>query len=688
MNLHSCKIVAWILAGLAGLLLLALLAIRLLVDPNAHKAELQAAFLEATGRDLALAGPLQLSIFPWLAVATNDASVGNRAGFGAGPFARLGHARLGLRLWPLLSAQRLEVGPVEVSQIEVNFVVAADGRDNWSDLFEQAERTRSARTVEDDAAAESTAYELSIASLELRQARVSFRDERTAAHYVISDIELETGTLRTGKPVDVRTRLAISRNGKALGKYELETRLDGSQAGVLALVDAQGTILLPRSNGAATPIEIRAPRIQYRAATNDIDAEMIEATVGRSTLRTSLQVRQRADGPRMRGSFTVPATDPRALLRALGLTVPRTRNPRALGRLEAKGDVAYSRLQGLQFNPLSLVLDETRIDGRIAIPDLDRNSIRFDLRANAVDIDRYLPPKGTASASAQGKGAPGKAPDFTALRKLDLEGKLALDRLQLAGVDLRKVDVGLRARGGRLQVDPFRASAFSGRTSSTLTVDVRQAVPAVHLEQRIEGVDVAAMLGQLLDLRQLQGRGRANFVLDTRGLEATALFDGLHGTFDLTVEDGVLLGADLGYEIERALGAAQLRPTTAVNTGRTPFRTLHGSGTLAQRTLHHRQLEFVSDIATARGGGDVDYGRNRLDLDLTARLLKVPPGRLFGIKLSRVENVDIPLAVTGPIDAPKVSPDVNALLQAVAKSSLQQPLEGKIKQGLKDLIGL
>jgi hypothetical protein len=114
---------------------------------------------------------------------------------------------------------------------------------------------------------------------------------------------------------------------------------------------------------------------------------------------------------------------------------------------------------------------------------------------------------------------------------------------------------------------------------------------------------------------------------------------------------------------------------------------LRGRGTLAERTLRNQQIEFVSDVATVHGQGAVDYGRNHVDLDLTARLLKLPPGRMFGIKLSRVENVEIPLEVTGPIDAPKVRPDVNSLLQAVARSSVQEPVEDKIRNGLKDLLG-
>lgn len=686
---RTYRVVAWVLAGLAGLVLLGLLAIRLLVDPNAHRAEMQAAFREATGRELTLAGPLSLSVFPWLAVATSDAVVSNRPGFGEEPFARLGHARLGVRVWPLLASQRLEFGPVEVGQLELNLAVAADGSNNWSDLLERLEKKPATGPGDGGGRSEPKEFELSIASLELREASVSFRDQQTGAQYLVSGVELETGTLRPGVPVDVRTGLGVSRNGKDIGRFELETQLDATQEGVLALVDTTGTISFASSQQEdVPPIELRAPRIELRTATSDIDAAVIEATLAGTTLRTSLHFKQGRDGPQMQGSFTVPATNPRALLKSLGAPAPKTRDPKALSRFEAQGDVSFARRHGLQLQPLTLVLDDTKLDGRLAIANLDRRSVRFDLRGTSLDVDRYLAPRTSAPAAGPAKGAAGREPPFKALRELDVEGRASLDELRLAGVDLRSVEVGLQARDGRIRVDPLRAAAFGGRAASSLTLDVRGSVPAVHLEQRLENVDVAAMLGQLINVRQIQGRGRAHFVLDTQGQDADSLFRGLHGTFDLNVADGALLGADLGYEIERALGAAQLRQPTAQNTRRTDFRTLRGRGTLAGRTLRNQHLEFVSDIATVRGRGDVDYGRNHLDLDLTARLLKVPPGRMFGIKLSRVENVDIPLEVTGPIDAPKVRPDVNSLLQAIAKSSLQEPLEGKIKQGLKDLLGL
>jgi AsmA protein len=683
------KVVAWLAIGLAAACVLALLALRLLVDPNEHKQQIQAAFREATGRDLDVQGPLALSVFPTLALTTDDAAIGNRPGFEEEPFARLGHARMQVRLWPLLASRRLEFGPMEVEQLDLNLAVAADGTNNWSDLFERLPRKPAAAPGSGGPRTEpARTFELSIASLELHEARVSFRDEQSGAHYVVSDIEVETGHLRPGEPVDLRAQLALSRNGRDVGRVQVETQLEALPDGVVTLTGTAGEILLTRKQGAATPVALSAPRVEVRTATGDLDLPLLEAGAGGAIVRTSLHSSHGRDGRELRGSFTVPATNPRDLLRALRVEAPQTRDPKTLHRFAARGELFYSGPRGVRLDSLKVTLDETRLEGRLAVTDVERGALRFDLRGDALDVDRYLGRKQKAPAAAGRPGAQRRvAAPLRALRQLDVRGHASLDRLRIAGVDLQDVDVGLRANDGRIFIDPFRAGAFGGRASSSLTVDVRGDVPAVHLEQQLEDVDVAAMLGQLINLRQLSGRGHAQFVMETQGSNADALFRGLRGTFDMTVEDGALLGADLGYEIERALGAAQLRQPTATNTGRTDFRTLRGRGTLSERTLRNQQLEFVSDVATVRGRGAVDYGRNHVDLDLTARLLKLPPGRMFGIKLSRVENVAIPVEVTGPIDAPKVRPDVSSLLQAVAKSSLQDPVEDKVKKSLKDLLG-
>ncbi|MEO6185833.1 MAG: AsmA family protein, partial [Steroidobacteraceae bacterium] len=75
--MRAFKILGLSIAGLVVLLLGALLAIWLLFDPNDYKDRITAAVKESTGRTLLLPGELKLSLFPWIAVQTGEASLGN-----------------------------------------------------------------------------------------------------------------------------------------------------------------------------------------------------------------------------------------------------------------------------------------------------------------------------------------------------------------------------------------------------------------------------------------------------------------------------------------------------------------------------------------------------------------------------------------------------------------------------------
>ena len=60
------KIVAWVVGIMTALLIAAAVFIFLIFDPNKYKAEISAAVLNATGRELTFQGDLKLTFFPWL----------------------------------------------------------------------------------------------------------------------------------------------------------------------------------------------------------------------------------------------------------------------------------------------------------------------------------------------------------------------------------------------------------------------------------------------------------------------------------------------------------------------------------------------------------------------------------------------------------------------------------------------
>ncbi len=87
---------------------------------------------QSTGRELLLPGKLSLSVFPWIAIETGEASLGNPPGFGNEPFLALKRAKLSVKLMPLLKKQ-LEIGRIEIDGLDLRLKQDAAGKGNWED---------------------------------------------------------------------------------------------------------------------------------------------------------------------------------------------------------------------------------------------------------------------------------------------------------------------------------------------------------------------------------------------------------------------------------------------------------------------------------------------------------------------------------------------------------------------------
>ena len=72
-----------IIVGLLLLIVVAVVVAPLVIDPNDYREQIQSAVKNKTGRDLLINGDLSLSVFPWIGVGVNDASLSNASGFKA-----------------------------------------------------------------------------------------------------------------------------------------------------------------------------------------------------------------------------------------------------------------------------------------------------------------------------------------------------------------------------------------------------------------------------------------------------------------------------------------------------------------------------------------------------------------------------------------------------------------------------
>ena len=189
------KRLLWIVAVLVILVIGAVIAVPLVIEPRDVADELAARVKQQTGRDLVIAGEPQLSLFPWLGVDVSDLTLSQPAGFGSEPFAGIGKAQLRVKLMPLLS-KRLEMDTVVLSAVRLNLVRRADGVTNFDDLTALAgggaarrSSTESPPASAGGAAGHAQLAGLAVGGLNLLDAQVVWDDRQAGRAIIVAAID-------------------------------------------------------------------------------------------------------------------------------------------------------------------------------------------------------------------------------------------------------------------------------------------------------------------------------------------------------------------------------------------------------------------------------------------------------------------------------------------------------------------
>ncbi|SBV97728.1 exported hypothetical protein [uncultured delta proteobacterium] len=101
------------------------------INPNAFKPEIEAAALQATGKELSLQGDLSLSFFPGLRLEAGPAELKDSPSFGSESFARVEKISASVDLLPLFSG-RAEVRAITISGLRLKLAVNDKGAVNWA----------------------------------------------------------------------------------------------------------------------------------------------------------------------------------------------------------------------------------------------------------------------------------------------------------------------------------------------------------------------------------------------------------------------------------------------------------------------------------------------------------------------------------------------------------------------------
>jgi AsmA protein len=669
--MRAVKLVGIVVGCLVALLIVVLLAVRLFVNPNDYKDRIAQQVKSATGRELTLSGPLRLSVFPWIALELGPASLGNPPGFNTQPFAAVQHIAVRVKLLPLLRKE-LQIGRIEIDGLDLRLLKNAAGKGNWQDFGGSGSKSQPAST----SSGSGTLPDL--AGLEIKDSRLSYQD------MVADHVSLELGHVTSGKPIPVKLKLDLTTAPGAKpidldGQMDVTLDLEKKQYRIAPL-EISGT-LTSKQGAAPVSWKFAVPQLSADLAAQTFSAPAFTVELAALHLGGSIAGTRIVDAPSFKGAFKVDPVSLRDLMGKLGITPPVTRDPKVLARLAANGNFAYGG-NALAADALDIQLDDSRLRGKLAVTNLDTKATNFNLGIDRINIDRYRPPEAPATAKAAAPPAEKSgAQPSDPLKHLELNGTLTIGSATASNVTLTQLLVTIAAKNGVTRIAPIRAKLYGGDYSGDITIDDREAVPTLKIDQTMASIDMAQMLKDFAKTQRISGRGTVTTNLTAHSLGGDTLMKTLNGHVSANVDNGALEGVDLWFEINRAVALIQKQGLPGgQSSGRTKFDALKVSADLVNGVASTKDLNIASQNLRISGQGTSNLVTEAINYQVKATILKDAPTAAGAAGKSLA---DIPLNITGTFSSPSVRPDVEQL----AKARLQQELDkhkDELQQKLMD----
>jgi AsmA protein len=722
-------------------------------DPNAYKPQIVQAVKDKTQRTLKLEGDIELAFWPSIGARIGKASLSEQGS--DREFAGVEEAQVAVKVLPLLSKQVIVDG-IEVRGLRASLVRTKEGRTNVDDLAGAGaplpkERAAGPAPVLDIARVTvenaSLSYRDEAAGIQLALSDVSLKTGRVASG-VPSSLDLSLKAKANQPKLDLELKAKggflfdLEKQHYAVDGLKLEakgeaaeiSKLDASLSGSAGLRPGAGEVTADKlvlaltgiQAGNTLEIKAQAPRLTFTADKAAGDRLTVSAKVAgaKQTLAAQLAL------PGMEGTAQSFKTGPMTLdldLKQGDLAVKVKASSPLTGSLQAKqvslpklalnltasgpdlpGKTVSGELQGsaavdgakeaVQAN-LSGKVGDSNLKARLAVNGFSRPAYGFDVDIDQLDLDKYLPPRSAGQAKALGAGgAPAGAAkeepiDLSALKGLNATGSLRIGALRVQNVKSSNVRVDLKARDGRLDLNPVSASLYQGTLNGSATVNAAAGTPAIATRQNLTGVNIAPLLKDAVNFENLEGKGNVALDVTTQGATVGAMKKALNGTASLNLADGAYRGINIGETIRSAkatLGAVRGKPQppaqAANSVQKTDFTELKASFQIRNGVARNEDLTMKSPLLRLSGAGDIDIGNDAINYLAKATVVGTSKGQ-GGTEADQLKGVTVPVKLTGPLDAPRYELDYGALAAEAAKQEVERKAGELLQRKLPGLFG-
>lgn len=682
----------WVKRGVITLVLVVLLLVGALVaavlyiDPNDYKDQITELVAEQTGRTLNIEGDIKLSIFPWIGLELGQVSLDNPGGFTDKHFFSMERLNVKAAILPLFKLQ-VRVGEIELLGLRVNAERRADGMTNWQDLLADSAQAEVEPAPATERAAEPEAEQLTepegdsesapppikdfyLGGINIDNANFIWRDVTTSTVAKVEHLDIKTGAVQLNKPTRFTVEFALrNEEPKLIAGVELGGELHADlESAVFSLqqLGVQAKASGPMLPGYDQELKLAVSALSVDMATEALQLDGLVLSAMNAELKTSLQAKNiLSEQPEANGQLQVQIASLRNLMGRLEIPAPITAEPKVLGAMTMqatyKAGMDSVAVEGIELN-----IDNSKLTGQLSAKNFAKPAIRFELAVDRVNADEYLPPvpegveaeETAASEVAAESENVAEAVDteiklpVELIKELDIKGSFKLGALQVMNVNVSNFNTTVEANSGVVALNPIELDLYQGGFKGQAGLDVNKKLPVYGLKFDLSGVESGPLIEDYMQQRLIEGLMNAEANIKTQGVRVSQLLEKLNGSFSVAFKDGAL-----SVDVRQKLRDAKNKLKNLVRINKTEsrpvgepskFSSITASGKIVNGIVKNKDLEVRARHFYVKGKGELTLPTNYINYVLTLLLSKDGAGQ--DEVLGELIDLPIDMKLKGKVD--------------------------------------
>ncbi|MEZ9871749.1 AsmA family protein [Vibrio sp. 10N.261.51.C6] len=667
----------------------AILALVLLVNPNQFKPLIVEQAQKHTGLELVIEGDISWQFFPSIGFELGQTELRNPEGFTQPNLFKVDTVGVDVSVTPLFSNQ-LEIGNITLDGAEFYLETLKDGRKNI-DVLTQASApqesepaagtsSESAPAPQEQTTTDASGWTINLAGVTVSNALFEMDDKQAGSFTKLYDVSLNLSEFA----VDTWTTATFAASGENnQQKFSAQGSAEFKLAEGFASYALRNIDLNAKFNDPATSIE--SAKIGLNTFEFDKVNQLTYAVIGNAA---GLDLDLKGGG-----ELTVDSAISKVTLNKLTLdsTFKGDTLPQSPMKVDMLSDLSFD----LNKSHLSFVLEKLQanaiaLDGKADVILSEIPKVRFSLHSPNIDLDEFLglgnttetastAPSGSAggSTSSSGSSDPAKEvePDLSALKRLDVKGDITIDKFKANNAKMQNVKTAFSVNRGIAELTSFTSNLYQGSISATAKLDARKTPATYTAKKKIKGVKVQPLLVDVADNDMLEGTGNIDVNVKGKSLTPTGIKKNLVGTIAINFEDGAVNGINVAQLIRENYAKIKGEKVESTNEAqKTDFSAMKATLKVDKGWVSTNDLSAQSPLLRVTGQGKANFINETVDFLVRTSIVGSLEGQ-GGKSIDDLKDVTIPIKVTGQWAAPKFALVFDDVLKQKAQKEIDRGLE-------------